>query len=264
MKKNIENMTMPEIINELNAIADKYNMTSDDAERLECVNTAKQCCDKYNELSMLTAYASFVADAQPIVAIAKAYNYSTVSAPAKPVTDVINGKTVVMMKMSIKTDGVKTHNLVKFLEWAESHNKKLTAAPTWRTAMNTARNTINGEWEKYLTSDDGYKMSKTAIKKAVQALFDAFVFIKAENSDKNAVVANGDIANFVLALAAKCEKSIDNGEVKFTLEFLGKKTWQTIVFDILHMAVNGKSYDVVYGEPEETAEEAEAEETEEA
>lgn len=261
MKKNIETMTMPEIKVELNAIADKYNMTSNDTERLECVTEAKKCVDKYNELSMLTAYATFVADAQPIVAIAKAYNYGIVAVATKPVSEVVNGKTIVRMKMSVKEDGVKTHNLVKFLEWAESHNKKLTAVPTWRSAMNTARNTINSEWEKYLTSEDGYKMSKNAVKKSLQAMFDAFVFIKCENSDKNAIIANGKLADFVMVLAADLKKSIDNGDVKFTVEFLSNKKWQSHVFDILHMAVKGKSYDVVYGEPDEdTPAEEEAEE----
>lgn len=259
MKKNLESMTMTEILAELNATADKYNTCGVEAEKLELIVHAKDCADKYNELSMLTAYATFVADEKPVLAIAKAYNYGVVSVATKPVNELVNGKKVVRMKMSVKEDGVKTHNIVKFLEWAEDHNKKLTAAPNWRGAMNTARKVINTQWEKHLTSKDGYKMSKNAIKKTLQEMFDTFVFIKAENSDKNAVIADGKIADFVLILAADLKKSIDNGEVKFTVEFLGNKKWQTLVFDILHMAVEGKTYDVAYGEPDEDTAEATAE-----
>jgi hypothetical protein len=67
----------------------------------------------------------------------------------------------------------------------------------------------------------------------------------------NAVIANGDIANYIIALAAQGKTTRKDGKVDFKVEFMSNNNWKSKAFDILHMAVEGKTFEVVYGDPEE-------------
>ena len=94
-------------------------------------------------------------------------------------------------------------------------------------------------------------MSKNKVKGALQSAFDALVFVKSETG-KNAVIADGKQAGYVVAAAADAKAGLnDAGSVAFTLEFLKGKKWQDLLMHVLHMAVEGKTYDIVYGDPEE-------------
>lgn len=247
----IESMTMPEAKAALNAIVEQYNNTMDAAERVKMELEASELSKQYNTLSLLTAYATVMADQTPVVALAKAYNYPTISFKTKVADAVVDGK-VKKVKVASIEDSCKTHNLYDFMEWAASHNRKVAHAGNWKSKAEEARTAINNEWKKFMESDDGYKMSKSAIKAAVQAMFDALVFIPCENNpDKNAVIAKSNVANYLIALAARNKVEIDDGKVNFKVEFMGASNWKSKAFDVLHMAIEGKTYDVVYGDPEE-------------
>lgn len=252
-KNNVmESMTMPEAKAALDAAVVSYNSTADASERVRLEIEGKDLAAKYNALSLLTAYAGIMADDKPVIAIAKAYNYPTVSFKLNVADALVDGKAKKVKVASVE-DGVKTHNLYDFLEWTAKHNHKVAASGDWKAKAETARGVINDEWKKYMDSDDGYKMSKTAVKKAVQSMFDALVFIPCENNpDKNAVIANGDIANYLIALAARNKVAIDDGTVKFKVDFMSAANWKSKAFDVLHMAVEKKTFDVTYGDPEET------------
>ena len=263
-KELMESMTMPEIKAAIVEAVNNYNATNDAAERVKLEVEYKTMCDAYNELALLTSYAELIKAEKPVVAIAQAYSYKVIGVKAKVVDDVVNGKNVTIKVASVDETGSRTHNLLSFMEWAEAHNRKIAAKADWKGKLEDARKAINGEFQKVMDSEEGYKISKTIIKNTMQAAFDSIVFVAGE-SGKNAIYPNKDGVNIVIAIAAELKEAVENGEVEFTLQFLGKKKWSSIVFKILHLAVKGKTLKYVYGDPEsdkpeeEPATEAEAE-----
>ena len=248
----VESMTMPEAKAALDAIVEKYNKSMDAAERVKMELEAAELAKQYNTLSLLTAYAAIMADSSPVVALAKAYNYPVISFKTKLADSVVDGK-VKKVKVASIEDSCKTHNLYDFMEWTASHNRKVAHEISWKSKAEAARTAINNEWKKFMESEDGYKMSKSAIKTAVQEMFDALAFIPCENNpDKNAIIAKNDVANYLIALAARSKVEINDGKANFKVEFMGSSNWKSKAFDVLHMAVEGKTFDVVYGDPEET------------
>lgn len=249
---NMESMTMPEVKVALDELVKKYNDTTDVSERTKLEIDGKELAGKYNALSLLTAYAGIMADANPVVAIAKAYSYPTVNFKLSVVDKLVDGKAKKVKSASIE-DSSKVHNLYDFLDWTAKHGKKVTASGDWKSKAEAARESVNKEWKKYMDSKDGYKMSKSAIKKTVQTMFDALVFIPCENNEQlNAVIANNNIANYLIALAAQGKTTRKDGKVDFKVEFMSGNNWKSKAFDILHMAVENKTFDVVYGDPEES------------
>ena len=249
----IESMTMPEAMAALNNLVEQYNNTMDAAERVKMELEAAELSKQHNTLSLLTAYATMVADSSPVVALAKAYNYPVVSFKTKVADAIVDGK-VKKVKIASIENGVKTHSLYDFMEWTASHNRKVAHAGDWKSKAEAARTAINNEWKKFMESAEGYQMSKTVIKNAVQSMFDALVFIPCENNpEKNAIIAKGDIANYLIALAARLKVEVDDGKINFKVDFMSNSNWRAKAFDVLHMAIEGKTFDVMYGDPEEAA-----------
>lgn len=267
MKNNENNakksMTMPEVKAALEEAVNSYNKSTDAAERTKLEIEAKDLVAQYNAISLLTDYAKFMADDKPIVAIAKAYKCPTIGVKFAIADALVEGKAKKVKVASVE-DSTKTHDLVNFLEWAEKHNKKIAAAADWKSKMEDARTAINGEFQKVMESDDGYKISKGVVKSNMQALFDSVVFVAGE-SGKNAIYPNKDGVNIIISIAADLKEAIEDGEVEFTLQFLGKSKWRSIIFKVLHLSVKGKKLNYTYGDPEETVNaEAQSEEAPEA
>ena len=264
MKNSVENRTMPVVLKELNESVDKYNLATDAIERANLAAKHKELAAEYNELSMLDAYATCMAEERPLVALAKMYEYSTIS-----VKDTVHNEVVEGVKKSTVTrsvnEGSKKFNVTKFIEWTEERNKTVAYAKDWKSKTFAARNSIVAEWKKFFASNkDSHSMSIGKTKKALQAMFDALVFIEGDKGN-NAIIANGDIAKFVLAFAND-SKGFKDEEKNIVINgnVLPEKIWNPMLLNILYMAVAGKTYEVLYGEPEEEAQtetkaEAEAE-----
>lgn len=254
MKKIIEGRTMSVVREELNASVDKYNLCENAVERVQLSVDHKKLAEEYNTLSMLSAYAECMKDETPLVALAKVYYYDTVSVKDAVHNEVIDGVQTSSVTRSVQ-DGCKKLNIVKFIEWTEEHNKSVAAAKDWRAKMEAARAVVENEWKKFFAAKgDTHAVSIGKTKKAIQSMFDALVFIACENNaDKNAVIANGDIAKWVIGFANSRKDSKADGKVTITGAVLPKATWATLQMDILHKAVTGKDYEIVYGDPEEEA-----------
>jgi hypothetical protein len=240
---------------------DSYNLSENAVERVQLSVDHKKLVEEYNTLSMLSAYAECMKDATPLVALAKAYYYDTVSVKDAVHNEVKEGVQTSSVTRSVQ-DGCKKLNIVKFIEWTEEHNKSVAAAKDWRSKMEAARAVVEDEWKKFFAAGgDSHAVSIGKTKRALQAMFDALVFIACENdTDKNAIIANGDIAKWVIGFANSRKDSKADGKITITGSVLPKATWATLQMDILHKAVTGKTYDIIYGDPEEEpAEEAAAE-----
>ena len=261
MKKNVENRTMSAILEELNNSVDKYNLTptSEVVERAELADRHKKLVDEYNEASLLNAYADCMNANVPVVALAKMYYYKTIA-----VKDAVHNEIdpVTRVKKSSITrsvnEGCRKLDIAKFIKWTEECNKCVAASKDWRTKIFAVRNSIETEWKRFFASKaDKKDISIGKVKRAMQEAFDALVFIPCENStDKNAVIATGDVAKFVIAFANSRKDSKVDGVIKITGEILPLKMWTTLLLDVLHMAVEKKSYDLVYGTEVEDAKNA--------
>lgn len=257
MSKKVENRTMSIVLAELNESVDKYNLATDAVERVQLATAQKALVQEYNELSLLNAYANFMKSETPLVELAKAYYYGTINVKdnvhneVDPVTSAM--KSTITRSVN---DGNKKLDVTKFIEWTGERNKSVAADKAWRSAIGAARNSIETEWKKFFASKgDSHAMSVGKTKKALQAMFDALVFIPCENDKtKNAIIANGDIAKWVLGFAnTRKDLKTDEGIIAITGSVLSKATWNTLCLDILHKAVTGKTYEIIYGEPEEDA-----------
>lgn len=258
MKKTntYEHLTMQEARALLNEKIDTWNASTDFAEQVALKVEIKNLIQKCNLLSMLGVYANCLTDEQPLVAFAKAYQYDVISLKEAVCTEVdADGKPNAYNVLSIKEvdkDGNKlrkTLDLVKFIEWSEDRNKCVAYNKDWRKAFFDGRNAINDECKEQMNSKDGYKISKNKVKNAMQNVFDALAFIESKTG-KNAIVATGKLVAPIIHLAADLNVTIANCEPNFVVEFLKADKWNKLVFDFLNMAVRGKTYDVVYGDPE--------------
>jgi hypothetical protein len=260
MSKTVEIRNMATVLAELNASVDRYNESTDARERNLMSADHKKLVTEYNELSMLSAYATFMKDATPLIALAKAFYYDTVSVKDTPHNEVVDGVAKSTITRSV-TEGNKKLNLVKFIEWTEESNKSVAAGKDWKSKMEAARTVVENEWKAFFAAGgDTHAMSITKAKKALQAMFDSLVFIPCENAkDKNAIIANGDVAKWVLGFSNQRKDSKVDGAVVITGNVLGKQTWATLQMDILHKAVTGKTYDIIFGDPEAEVEEEAAE-----
>lgn len=256
--ENTKIRTMDTIRTELDNSVEKYNLATDTAERIKLAAEHKTLVEEYNKLSLLSTYAKCMAAELPLVEFAKAYYYTAISVKDAAHEEVINGVSKTLMTRSVK-DGDKKLDVTKFIEWTEERNKSVAAAKDWKTKTNAARNAVITEWKKYLESKgDSHAVSNSAIKRAVQDMFDSLVFIKSETG-KNAVIATGAIAKWLVSMANSRKDAKVDKNVVITGNILPMATWRTLLLDVLHIAVTGKKFAIVYGDPEGEAQDKKSE-----
>ena len=247
MKKSVENRTMSIVLEELNVSVDNYNEASAE-ERVQLALTHKNLVTEYNELSLLSAYANFMKAEVPVIALAKAYYYDTVSVKDTVHNEVINGVQTSSVTRSV-VEGVKKLDVTKFIIWTEERNKSVAATKTWKAEVGTARRSIENEWKKFFASkSDEKKLSIGSVKKATQKAFDAIVFVPCENDkSKNAIIANSDIAKVLIAFANKLQDKFIEGKLELEGTILHPQTWNMLLLTALHMAVENKNITLAYG-----------------
>lgn len=258
MAKNIvinEGRTLDIIRNELVDAVDKYNLSSDSEERADLEVTMKNLTNEWNELSLLTAYASFLDDAQPLVAFGKAYTYATISTKDHPHKEVVNGVKRTVHTLSVE-DGFKQLSVTKFLGWAKESNKELAADKLWVEKWGAAREEVNKQWKRIFDSKaENSELKIGQMRRKLQALFDSLVFIEATGgSGKNALFATGNMAKYALSLSNV--RKVDLKEKTQKVQNMSTQLWEQIGMDIWHQVCANKTYTVVIGdeEPEEEAE----------
>lgn len=255
--KNNEPKTMEAVLTELNAKVDAYNLSNDTSERIKLTAEAKELVNQYNELSLLTTYAKCLDAKMPIKAFVETYAYSTVSTKDTPHKEPqADGSMLNVITRSVVSKE-RMLNLVKFLEWAAEANKQIAYAKDWRTKMGDANRAIKTEWKKYLASEgDAHSISTGKMKKALQGMFDALIFIPTEKGE-NSVIATGKIAKHAFTFANKLNPSVDKDASDGAI--LPPSNWSTIQMQILRTALTGKDLIVEFNDE---AEEAAAEATE--
>ena len=257
---NTEGRTLDTIRTELNAAVDSYNLSTSADERAELEVSMKNLVDEWNELSLLTAYSTFLDDKQPLIAFGTAYTYATISTKDSKHKEVVEG-----VKRSISTrsveDGFRQLSITKFLNWAKEKNRNLAADKVWVTKFGAAREEVNKQWKRiFNTKADNSELKIGQMKRSLQAMFDALVFIAADGgSGKNALIATGDMAKY--ALGVSNVRKVDLKTKTHKVQNMSSQLWEQVAMDIWHMVCTKKTYTVVIGdeEPEEETEEKKAE-----
>ena len=254
MAKKISNeRTMAVVMSELQDKVDKYNLEKDAGKRNALEVECKNLVEEYNEMALLDAYATFKAEADPMVALAKAYTYMTISVKAAPHKEMVDGVKKVVVTMGLTTDKPKLLNAAKFIEWMAERNVPVTARTDWKKRVNDARKELISQWKSFI--EDGTDFKVGALKTALQDMVDAFIMLEGENG-KNAYVVTSKLTRSIIAF---CTSRKDG--LKGTIA--AKNMWDRLQMDILHAVVTRKEFEIAYGDDED-ASEAEAENEEEA
>lgn len=250
-KNTVTGRTMDVVMGEIKVNIDKYNLSKKPEERNALTVATDALIKEYNEMSLLTSYASFMAEENPMLAFAKAYTYPTIAKKDTKHKEVKNGLLIETVTRVLDTEKVGYHNIKNFLTWVAERAVTVTASNDWVAKMGVARDTIIHHKElEYAKGEDG---SKSQLKKALQGMIDALIVIPGEKGG-NALVVTGKNACVARDLCVQGAK-----------DFLGvsvaaKKNWEKAAMALLHLTVTGKEFSIVYGDAEP---DAEAEETQE-
>lgn len=244
MAKKAEERTMDVVLAEIKDNIDKYNLEKDAAKRNALEVSIKNLVTEYNEMSLLDAYATFKADSDPMVALAKAYTYNVIGAKATPHQEMVNGVKKSIVTMVLNEDKTKLLNAAKFIEWMAERNVVVTARADWRKRVNDAHGELVAQWKAFI--EDGTDFKVGVLKTALQDIVDAFIMLEGENG-KNAYVVTSKVARSIIAF---CTSRKDG--LKGTIA--AKNTWERIQMDVLHAVVTRKEFEITYGEAEDVSE----------
>lgn len=246
----VEERTMQVVMSELKDKIDNYNLESNAAKRNTLEVDCKNLVAEYNEMSLLDAYATFKAEAEPMVALAKAYTYDVISAKATSHQEMVNGVKKSIVTMVLDENRTKLLNAAKFIEWMAERNVSVTARADWRKRVNNAHKELISQWKSFI--EDGTDFKVGALKTALQDMVDAFIVLEGENG-KNAYVVTSKLTRSIIAF---CTSRKDG--LKGTIA--AKNTWERLQMDILHAVVTRKEFEIAYDDPDEAEAETETEE----
>lgn len=242
--------TMEVVLEDIKVNIDTYNATatSEPEKRNELTVKLVELEKEHAELSLLHAYATFMEDEMPVVAFAKAYTYGIVGHKDVPHRKVVNGAKTVEYVRVLDEDKTRLLNVADFLTWAYEGGKPVSAAKDWRSKTSDARSALKQQWKRFLESNKDTSTIKVGyMKNALQAMVDSIVFIPGKD-DKNKVIVTSQLTRSIFAFTNTRKDGI-RGDI------LSDSTWKKLQMDILHAAVEGKTFELTYGEDEPIVEE---------
>lgn len=245
--------TMPELMEEIKANISQYNLSEDAAEKIELEVALKKLEEDYNELSMLTSWATFLEAENPMVAFAKAYTYPCVGHTDVPHRDTKNGVKTVVKTRVLNTDKNTLLNVAAFVDWTNEKGQCVARDERWKTKVADARDAIIAAWRKFKAAKgDKTQIDVGKMKTALQSMVDALVFIEGKNGG-NAIVVKSSLVRDIFSVANTRKDGLK-------IDCLSKGAWAKLQMDILYAAVDNKEFTVIYGDEEAEEEAAEADE----
>lgn len=248
MMNNTEKRTMEVVLAEVKENISKFNLTENPAEKNKLELELKTLEGEYNELSLLNSWSGFVADENPMVAFAEAYEYSIIGHKDVDHRETKDGVKIVVRTRVLDESKTRILNVEDFINWTEERHASVAADKHWRKAVMAARDSIIDQWKGFMAAKgDTRAISITKMKKALQAMVDALVFIPGSKGG-NAVIVKSDVAKAVFAL---CNQRKDG--LKGTI--MPASVWKKMEVDVLHAAVAGKEFTISYADEDETTKE---------
>ena len=245
MMNNTEKRTMEVVLSEIKANISNFNTSDNPVEKNKLELALKTLETEYNELSLLNTWTGFIAEENPMVAFAKAYDYPIVGHKDVDHRETKDGvKTVVRTRV---LDEAKTRilNVQEFIEWTEERNASVAHDKNWRKAVNDARDSVIDQWKGFMAAKgDTRAVSIGKMKKALQTMVDALVFIEGAKGS-NAIIVKSDVAKAVFALCNQRKDGLKGSIMPASI-------WKKMQVDVLHAAVAGKEFTINYGDEEDT------------
>lgn len=245
MMNNTEKRTMEVVLSEIKANITNFNLSANPVEKNKLELALKTLETEYNELSLLNTWTGFIAEENPMVAFAKAYDYPIVGHKDVDHRETKDGvKTVVRTRV---LDEAKTRilNVSDFIEWTEERNASVAHDKNWRKAVNDARDSVIDQWKGFMAAKgDTRAVSIGKMKKALQTMVDALVFIEGAKGS-NAIIVKSDVAKAVFALCNQRKDGLKGS-------IMPASVWKKMQVDVLHAAVAGKEFTINYGDEEDT------------
>lgn len=257
-------VTMASALAELNTKISEFNAESD---VLKCAKIEAECKElvtAYNKCSLVNSYANLMKAEKPLVELAQMYKYPQKTLNKKTHEDTNADGEITSTLVLVLEDKEANFDVMAFIDWTAERSACVAHSSDYKTKVREARTTVANQWTKFFKSkaDKEITISIGETKRALQAMFDALVFIPCENNaDKNAIIANNRIAKWVIAQAnSRKDVRLENGEINIKGEILTARTWTTLILDALHFAVAGKDYEIIFKEDDETPAEVATEE----
>ena len=258
MKNEVTVRTLEIIAAEADTKVNELNNEQELSKRITMESEVDGLIKEYNELSLLTAYAAAKAEELPIIALAKACTYVTISKKKTASTDLIDGVAKRVETFSVqKKDSAL--NILKFIKWLEERNFKMPEG--WRANMSAVKADVIDQWQAFDKAGEKYTFKIGQLKRLLQTMVNDMGFIPGEKGN-NALVVKGAHAKTVLKYSNR-KTGVLAGET------MTPKIWDELLMSVLHGVATGGAFENTYGGSavfkEETAE-APAEEsaTEEA
>lgn len=242
--------TMDVVLEEIKVNIDKFNLSTKSEERNALTVALDGLIKEYNEMSLLTAYASFMEAETPMLAFAKAYTYPTVAKKDTKHREVKNGLLVETVTRLLDTEKVGYLNIKAFLNWTAERGAKVAASEDWLEKMGAARDAIISQKEAEYTGKE--RLSNSKLKEALQGMIDALLMIPGEKGG-NALVVTGKNAAVARDLCLQGSKDY------LSIYVAAKKNWEKSAMALLHLTVEGKDFGIIYGDAEEPDTEADEE-----
>lgn len=246
--------TLEIIAAEADAMVNDLNTEQELEKRVSMEAKVDGLVKEYNELSLLTAYAAAKAEALPIIALAKACTYVTISKKKTISVDLVDGKAKRVETFSIQSKDTNL-NILKFIKWLEDRNFKMPAG--WITRMSAVKADVIDQWQAFDKAGDKATFKIGQLKRLLQAMVDDMGFIPGDKGN-NALVVKSAHAKTVLKYSNR-KTGVLSGET------LTPKIWDELLLTTLHSVATGAAFENTYGgsavfKEETTADETPAEE----
>lgn len=254
MKNNeVKGRTLEVIIAEANSKVEELNKEKDTEKRLTLEAEVDKLAKEYNELSLLTAYATAKAEKLPIMALAKACTYATISKKKTPGDVLVEG---VLKKTDIFSISEKdtSLNILKYIKWLEDRNFKMPKG--WIGRMSAVKADIIDQWQAFDKAGDEHAFKIGQLKRLLQAMVNDMGFIEGEQGN-NALVVKGAHAKTMLKFANR-KTGVQAGET------LTPKIWDELLMSVLNSIASGAAFENTYGGSAVFKEETVAEDAPEA
>lgn len=256
MKNNeVKGRTLEVIMAEANAKVDEMNKEKDLSKRITMEAELDGLLKEYNSLSLLTVYAAAKAESLPIMALAKACTYNTLSKKKSLGDEVVDGAVKKVDVFSVNEKDTNL-NILKFIKWLEERNLKMPKG--WQTRMSAVKAEIIDQWQAFDKSGDEHSFNKKQMRRLTQAMVNDMGFIEGEKGG-NALVVKNEHINPMIKFANK-KTGVQSGKT------LDSKTWDDLLMTLLNGLATGAVFENTYGGTavfkEETTAEDSAEESE--
>lgn len=241
--------TLEAIMTEANNKVDALNKEKDFDKRITLEVELDKLIKDYNDLSLLTVYASARAEKLPIMALAKACTYATISKKKSLGDDIVDGvaKKVDVYSLTEKESNL---NILKFIKWLEDRNFKMPKG--WQANMSAVKADIIDQWQAFDKSGEEHTFKIGQLKRLLQTMVNDMGFIEGEKGN-NALVAKSAHAKTMLKYANR-KTGVQTGET------LTSKIWDELLMTLLNGIASSAAFENTYGGTavfkEETAEEA--------